>query len=85
MAADPRVFAQAMAAGGWDEFLERTDGEAHGLTADTIRGRVDWRSLVVRPGPTAEIHYQPADELGFDLLWVEADGELAVRGQGWVR
>ena len=85
VAAEPRVFAEAMAAGGWEEFLERTDGETQGLTADTVRGQVEWRSLVVRPGPTVEYHYQPADELGFDLLWVEADGALAVQGQGWVR
>jgi hypothetical protein len=83
VAAESRVFADAMAAGGWAEFLEWKDGDALGLTADTVHGRVTWQSLIVNPGLKLQYQYQPADELRLELLWIDADASLAVTGQGW--
>jgi hypothetical protein len=87
VASEPRVFAAALAAGGWAEFLEWVDGNAHGLAADTVRSLLVWESLEVTPRPQVSYHYRTTRAVGHDLLWafVEADEGLAVTGQGWYR
>jgi hypothetical protein len=85
VSAGPRVLADAMAAGGWAEFLEWTDGDDHGLTADTARDRLGRPVIGVFPGPVIEYQYQPDEELDFIAFWVKTDARLVVTEQGWVR
>jgi hypothetical protein len=82
VAAEPRVFADAMTAGGWAEFLDLTAGD-HGLTADTIRTRMSRPTLTITPEPGVEYQYSPDDEFDLIVFWIRTDAHLAVVAHGW--
>lgn len=87
MAEERQVFAAAMAAGAWADFVEIKDGDADGLTPDTLRDRLVWQSVNVEGragGPTVQYFYEPDEELDLHLVLIfTADAGLAVTQHCW--